>query len=100
MTVKVNNIMNMLSAMCMSGEYRVIKPSRSPAATVKGIVLNTIFRLFLKPIFKEASLEYVLGKRIEAPSINPAPASITMPNISIAPCIQIPRTLAQNTPRS
>lgn len=69
----------------MSIEYLVIKPSRNPALIVKGNVLKKILKLFLKPILKEFTLEKVLGKRIEAPKINPAAVSITIAKISIEP---------------
>lgn len=71
--------------MGISTEYRVIKPSRNPALMVKGKVLRNILKLFLKPILSEFNLEYVLGKRIDAPKINPAADSITMAKISIEP---------------
>lgn len=69
----------------ISKEYRVTKPSKIPAATVNGIVLNKILKLSLKPILKELNLEYVFGNRMEAPKINPAAASITIAKISIEP---------------
>ena len=62
-----------------------MKPSRNPAEIVKGNVLRNILKLFLKPVLKEFALEYVFGKRIDAPKINPATASITIAKISIAP---------------
>ena len=74
-----------LSHIGMSIEYRVIKPSRKPAAMVKGKVLKNIFKLSLNPIFKELTLEYVFGNKMEAPKINPAAVSITMAKISIEP---------------
>ena len=64
---KVNKMMKLLSQFGMSMEYRVMKPSRKPAAMVKGTVLSSILKLFLNPILKEFILEYVLGNNIEAP---------------------------------
>ncbi len=52
---------------------------------VKGIVLRNILKVFLNPILKELNLEKVFGNKILAPRANPAPASITMANISIEP---------------
>jgi len=74
-----------LNQIGISIEYRVIKPSRNPAAKVKGIVLMYILKLFLNPILKEFNLEKVFGKSIEAPKINPAIDSITMAKISKQP---------------
>lgn len=81
----VSKMIKLLSQLGMSIEYRVIKPSRKPALIVNGMVLRKILKLFLKPILKEFILEKVLGKRIEAPKINPAVVSITIAKISIAP---------------
>ena len=78
-------MIKLLSQLGISIEYRVIKPSRNPALMVKGKVLRNILKLFLKPILKEFTLEKVLGKRIEAPKINPAEVSITMAKISMEP---------------
>lgn len=77
--------MKLLSQFGISIEYRVMKPSRNPALMVNGKVLRNILKLFLKPILKEFTLEKVLGKRIEAPKINPAQVSITMAKISMEP---------------
>ena len=74
-----------LSQFGISMEYRVMNPSKKPAAIVNGIVLMNILKLSLNPILKELILEKVLGNNIEAPKINPAVASITIPNISIDP---------------
>ena len=54
---KVNRMMKLLSQLGMSMEYRVMKPSRNPAAMVKGTVLKNILKLFLNPILKEFILE-------------------------------------------
>lgn len=78
-------MMKTLSQLGISKEYRVTKPSKTPAAIVKGTVLKNILKLFLNPIFKEFILENVLGNKIEAPKINPAADSITMAKISIEP---------------
>lgn len=78
-------MIKLLSQLGISIEYLVIKPSRKPALIVKGKVLRKILKLFLKPILKEFTLEKVLGKRIEAPKINPVMASITIAKISIEP---------------
>ncbi len=78
-------MIKLLSQLGISIEYRVIKPSRNPALMVKGKVLRNILKLFLKPILSEFNREKVLGKRIEAPRINPAALSITMAKISIEP---------------
>lgn len=77
-----------------------MNPSKNPAAIVNGMVLKKILKLFLKPILSEFILENVRGNKIEAPNINPAADSITMPKISIEPWIQIPLTLFQKTPCS
>lgn len=81
----MNKIIKLLSQFGISIEYRVMNPSRNPAEIVKGKVLRNILKLFLKPTLKELTLEYVLGKRIEAPKINPATASITIAKISMEP---------------
>ena len=57
MMAKVNKMMKLLSQLGMSMEYRVMKPSRKPAAMVNGTVLKNILKLFLKPILKEFILE-------------------------------------------
>ena len=85
MIPSVNKIIKLLSQIGISIEYRVMKPSRKPAAIVKGKVLRNILKLFLKPILKEFNLEYVFGKSIEAPRINPAVLSITIAKNSIEP---------------
>jgi hypothetical protein len=85
MIAKVNKMIKLLSQLGISIEYLVIKPSRKPDAMVKGTVLKSILKLFLKPILKEFNLEYVLGNRIEAPRMYPAAVSITIPKISIEP---------------
>jgi hypothetical protein len=69
----------------MTLEYRVINPSRNPAAIVNGMVLNQILRLVRIPDLNESNLEKVPGNKILAPNISPAMVSITMANISIAP---------------
>lgn len=95
------NVLSMiktLSQLGISSEYLVTKPSRIPAAIVKGTVLKKIFKLSLKPILNEFNREKVRGNRIEAPRIKPQADSITMAKISIEPCIQIPCTLSQKTP--
>ena len=81
----VDRMIKMLNQCGMLIEKRVINPSKNPAAIVNGIVLKNILKLFLNPFFKEFILEYVLGKSIEAPRINPAVDSITIPKISIEP---------------
>lgn len=81
----VNKIIKLLNQLGISIEYRVIKPSRNPALIVNGNVLRNILKLFLKPILSEFNLENVLGKRIEAPKINPAALSMTIAKISIEP---------------
>lgn len=78
-------MIKLLNQLGISIEYLVMKPSRNPALMVKGNVLRNILKLFLKPIFNEFNLEKVLGKRIEAPRINPAALSITIAKISIDP---------------
>lgn len=85
MAVKVMRMIPMLKKVGISFEYLVMYPSRKPAANVNGIVLKNILKLFLKPILNEFILEKVLGKRILAPRIKPAPASITIAKISIDP---------------
>lgn len=57
MIAKVNTIIKLLSQFGISIEYRVMNPSRKPAATVKGTVLKNILKLFLKPILNEFILE-------------------------------------------
>ena len=71
--------------MGITTEYRVIKPSKKPAAIVNGIVLKNIFKLSFNPILNEFNRENVLGNKIEAPKIKPQAASTTIPKISIAP---------------
>jgi hypothetical protein len=66
-------------------EYRVIKPSKNPAANVKGKVLIKILTPILAPFLNEVYLEYVAGNRMLAPKIKPAAHSITMAKISMAP---------------
>lgn len=78
-------MIKLLSQLGISIEYRVIKPSRNPALIVKGNVLRNILKLFLKPIFKEFTLENVLGNKMDAPKINPAAVSMTIAKISIEP---------------
>ena len=78
-------MIKLLSQLDILMEYRVIKPSKNPAAIVNGKVLKKILKLFLKPILKEFILEKVLGYNIEAPKIKPALVSITMAKISMAP---------------
>lgn len=85
MIKSVPKIIETLNQCGISTEYRVMKPSRNPAEIVKGMVLKNILKLFLKPIFNEFILEYVLGNKIDAPKINPAVDSITMAKISIEP---------------
>lgn len=78
-------IIKQLSQIGIFGEYRVIKPSRKPAAMVNGMVLKKILKLFLNPILKELIREKVFGNNIDAPKMNPAAVSITIPKISIEP---------------
>lgn len=85
MIESVERMMKTLSQFGMSIEYRVMKPSKNPAAIVNGMVLKKILKLFLKPVLREFILEYVRGNRMEAPRINPAADSITIPKISIEP---------------
>ena len=86
----VLSIINTFNQLGISREYRVTKPSRIPAAIVKGTVLRKIFKLSLKPILNEFNREKVLGNRMEAPRINPQADSMMIAKISIEPCIQIP----------
>lgn len=65
--------------------YLVTKPSIIPAITVNGTVLKNILKASLKPILNELNLEYVFGKRMEAPKIKPAIASTTIEKISKTP---------------
>ena len=81
----VPRMIKIFSQFGISIAYLVIKPSRKPAAIVKGTVPKNIFKLSLKPILKEFNLEKVFGNRMEAPRINPQEASITMPKISMEP---------------
>jgi len=97
MIPKVIRIIETDNALGMELEYLVIKPSKNPAAKVKGKVLIKIFIPILAPFLNELYLEWVPGNRMLVPRINPAAASITMANISIEPWIQIPRTLSQKT---
>lgn len=85
MVDKVVSIIKTFNQLGISSEYRVTNPSKNPAAIVKGMVLKKILKLFLNPIFNEFILENVCGNKIEAPKINPAAASITIPKISIEP---------------
>ena len=85
MTDKVDIIITTFNQLGISSEYRVINPSKNPAAMVKGIVLKKILKLFLNPIFNECIREKVCGNKMEAPKINPAAASMTIPKISIEP---------------
>ena len=85
MADKVARIIPTLTILGITLEYRVINPSKNPAAMVNGIVLNQIFKLVRIPALKESSLEYVPGNKILAPNISPAIVSITIANISMAP---------------
>ena len=85
MSANVDKMINTLSQLGISSEYRVTNPSKNPAAIVNGTVLKKILKLFLNPIFNEVILENVCGNNIEAPKINPAADSITIAKISIEP---------------
>jgi hypothetical protein len=54
---KVPSIIKTLNHIGITMEYRVIKPSKNPAAIVKGTVPKNIFKPSLKPILKEFNLE-------------------------------------------
>ena len=82
---KVLRMIKTFNQLGISMAYLVMKPSRKPAAMVKGTVPKNIFKPSLKPILKEFNREQVFGNKIEAPRIKPAAASITIPNISMLP---------------
>lgn len=85
MANKVLKIITTFNQLGIASEYRVTKPSKIPAAMVKGTVLKNILKLFLNPIFSELIRENVCGNKMDAPKINPAADSITIAKISIEP---------------
>ena len=77
MANKVDMMIKIFNILGISIEYLVMKPSKNPAATVKGMVLIKIL--------KEFNREKVFGNKRLAPKAKPAAASIIMAKISIEP---------------
>ena len=53
MILKVDRMINTFMKVGISGENRVMKPSKKPAANVKGKVLKNILKESLNPILKD-----------------------------------------------
>ena len=83
--IKVTKMMPTESQLGMRLEYLVTKPSKKPAANVKGKVLINILTPSFTPVLNDVILENVFGNRILAPKINPAAPSMTIAKISIEP---------------